>query len=107
MPAPRLSSTLAACSWILTACPGVVVCRQQDDDLDQLGESVQRIGHLGLTIHEELDQQARPSGLLNRTPQTLNLCWMYMSKPYTVHWPTVNEELDQQACSSGLLKITF
>lgn len=31
--------------------------RQQDDDLDQLGESVQRIGHLGLTIHEELEQQ--------------------------------------------------
>lgn len=33
------------------------MCRQQDEDLDQLGESVQRIGHLGLTIHEELQQQ--------------------------------------------------
>jgi hypothetical protein len=32
--------------------------RQQDEDLDQLGESVTRIGHLGLTIHEELNQQA-------------------------------------------------
>jgi hypothetical protein len=31
--------------------------RQQDEDLDQLGESVTRIGHLGLTIHEELNQQ--------------------------------------------------
>mmetsp|Transcript_6246 Transcript_6246/g.17930 ORF Transcript_6246/g.17930 Transcript_6246/m.17930 type:complete len:229 (-) Transcript_6246:362-1048(-) len=31
--------------------------RQQDEDLDQLGESVSRIGHLGLTIHEELQQQ--------------------------------------------------
>lgn len=32
--------------------------RQQDEDLDQLGESVTRIGHLGLTIHEELQTQA-------------------------------------------------
>ncbi len=33
--------------------------RQQDEDLDYLGESVTRIGHVGLQIHEELQQQVR------------------------------------------------
>lgn len=32
-------------------------CRQQDDELDHLGEHVARIGHIGLQIHEELEQQ--------------------------------------------------
>ena len=31
--------------------------RQQDDDLDQLGEHVTRIGQVGLTIRDELDVQ--------------------------------------------------
>lgn len=33
------------------------IIRQQDQELDQLGESVTRIGHVGLQIHEELAQQ--------------------------------------------------
>ena len=32
-------------------------CRQQDADLDQLGEHVTRIGQVGLTIRDELDVQ--------------------------------------------------
>ena len=32
-------------------------CRRQDDDLDQLGDHVQRIGHMGLQIHDELQGQ--------------------------------------------------
>jgi hypothetical protein len=31
--------------------------RQQDDELDELSASVQRIGGVGLTIHEELSGQ--------------------------------------------------
>jgi hypothetical protein len=31
--------------------------RQQDQDLDELGDHVQRIGQIGLTIHEELESQ--------------------------------------------------
>lgn len=33
-------------------------CRQQDNDLDQLGEHVIRIGHMGRQIGEELGQQS-------------------------------------------------
>ncbi|AQL08971.1 Syntaxin-61 [Zea mays] len=33
--------------------------RQQDEELDELSESVQRIGGVGLTIHEELSGQER------------------------------------------------
>lgn len=29
-------------------------CRQQDEELDELSASVERIGGVGLTIHEEL-----------------------------------------------------
>lgn len=32
-------------------------CRQQDEELDELSASVQRIGGVGLTIHEELHAQ--------------------------------------------------
>ena len=31
--------------------------RRQDEDLDQLGDHVQRIGHMGLQIHDELQGQ--------------------------------------------------
>ena len=31
--------------------------RQQDDELDELSENVQRIGNVGLTIHDELSSQ--------------------------------------------------
>ena len=34
-------------------------CRQQDDELDELSASVERIGGVGLTIHEELLAQVR------------------------------------------------
>ncbi|KAK9816760.1 hypothetical protein WJX72_004804 [[Myrmecia] bisecta] len=34
-----------------------LLLRQQDDELDHLGEHVARIGHIGLQIHEELEQQ--------------------------------------------------
>lgn len=34
-------------------------CRQQDDELDELSASVERIGGVGLTIHEELLAQER------------------------------------------------
>ena len=33
------------------------LCRRQDEDLDQLGNQVQRIGHMGLQINEELTSQ--------------------------------------------------
>lgn len=34
-----------------------MVMRRQDEDLDQLGNHVQRIGHMGLQIHDELQGQ--------------------------------------------------
>ena len=34
-----------------------MICRQQDDDLDQLGEHVVRIGQMGRQIGEELGTQ--------------------------------------------------
>ncbi|KAL6853372.1 hypothetical protein ACP4OV_019401 [Aristida adscensionis] len=37
----------------------LLLMRQQDDELDELSESVQRIGGVGLTIHEELSSQDR------------------------------------------------
>lgn len=33
------------------------LCRQQDEELDELSASVERIGGVGLTIHEELLSQ--------------------------------------------------
>ena len=33
------------------------ICREQDEDLDDLGASVVRLGDVGLTIHEELAGQ--------------------------------------------------
>lgn len=39
-------------------------CRQQDEELDELSASVERIGGVGLTIHEELLAQVRFSGLM-------------------------------------------
>jgi hypothetical protein len=33
--------------------------RQQDEELDELSASVERIGGVGLTIHEELSGQVR------------------------------------------------
>lgn len=35
-----------------------MICRQQDDDLDHLGEHVIRIGQMGRQIGEELGQQS-------------------------------------------------
>ncbi|GAB4827914.1 Syntaxin-61 [Ancistrocladus abbreviatus] len=32
----------------------LLLIRQQDEELDELSASVQRIGHVGLTIHDEL-----------------------------------------------------
>ncbi|KAL6613762.1 hypothetical protein ACP70R_036032 [Stipagrostis hirtigluma subsp. patula] len=37
----------------------LLLMRQQDEELDELSESVQRIGGVGLTIHEELSSQER------------------------------------------------
>lgn len=37
----------------------LLLMRQQDDELDELSASVQRIGGVGLTIHEELSGQER------------------------------------------------
>ncbi|AQL08974.1 Syntaxin-61 [Zea mays] len=37
----------------------LLLMRQQDEELDELSESVQRIGGVGLTIHEELSGQER------------------------------------------------
>jgi len=39
--------------------PGI---RQQDEDLDELSESVARLGQVGRTIGEELDTQVGSSG---------------------------------------------
>ena len=38
---------------------GVLSCRQQDEELDQLGQHVERIGGLGKEIHGELESQSR------------------------------------------------
>jgi syntaxin 6 len=38
--------------------------RRQDADLDDLSESVARLGNVGLTIGEELDAQARVAARL-------------------------------------------
>lgn len=35
-------------------CLSIVSLRQQDEELDELSRSVERIGDVGLTIHEEL-----------------------------------------------------
>ena len=35
------------------------LCRRQDEDLDELSESVARLGNVGLTIGEELDAQGK------------------------------------------------
>jgi hypothetical protein len=35
-------------------CLSIGDCRQQDEELDELSASVERIGGVGLTIHEEL-----------------------------------------------------
>ncbi|PWZ32527.1 Syntaxin-61 [Zea mays] len=40
-----------------------IVHRQQDEELDELSESVQRIGGVGLTIHEELSGQELLPGI--------------------------------------------
>ena len=37
----------------------VSCCRRQDEDLDELSESVARLGNVGLTIGEELDAQGK------------------------------------------------
>ena len=34
-------------------------CRQQDEELDQLGHHVERLGGLGREIHGELESQSR------------------------------------------------
>lgn len=35
-------------------CMSIGACRRQDEELDELSASVERIGGVGLTIHEEL-----------------------------------------------------
>lgn len=40
-------------------CLSICACRQQDEELDELSASVERIGGVGLTIHEELLAQVR------------------------------------------------
>nr|WDD38958.1 syntaxin-61 [Fagopyrum tataricum] len=37
----------------------LLLMKQQDEELDELSASVQRIGHVGLTIHNELIEQER------------------------------------------------
>ena len=39
-------------------------CRQQDEELDELSASVERIGGVGLTIHEELIAQVSFYGMM-------------------------------------------
>ena len=36
---------------------GDMCCRRQDEDLDQIGNAAQRLGHMGLQIHDELQTQ--------------------------------------------------
>ncbi|XP_020242378.1 syntaxin-61-like [Asparagus officinalis] len=47
-----------------------LLIRQQDDELDELTASVQRIGGVGLTIHEELSGQDRILGDLSVEMET-------------------------------------
>ena len=34
-----------------------MTCRQQDDQLTEMGDQISRIGHIGLQIHDELQGQ--------------------------------------------------
>ncbi len=47
-------------AFILFICVLNVCDREQDDDLDELGESLGHVGHVGLVIHEELLLQVYP-----------------------------------------------
>lgn len=47
-----------------------LLIRQQDEELDELTASVQRIGGVGLTIHEELSGQERILGDLSLEMET-------------------------------------
>ena len=45
-------------------------CRQQDDELDQLGQHVERLGGLGREIHGELESQSRMLDELDEEVET-------------------------------------
>lgn len=47
--------------FLLTEDAFLRFCRQQDEELDELSASVERIGGVGLTIHEELLAQVSNS----------------------------------------------
>lgn len=48
----------------------LVVRRQQDDELDQLGQHVERLGGLGREIHGELESQSRMLDELDEEVET-------------------------------------
>lgn len=57
------------CCWVPSAPP----CRRQDEDLDQLGHHVVRIGELGKEMGQELHLQA--SGSAPRSAYGPGACW--------------------------------
>jgi len=52
-----LLSVFSMKNIIFLSTPSKLFFRQQDEELDELSASVQRIGGVGLTIHEELTGQ--------------------------------------------------
>lgn len=52
-------------------CSSIGDCRQQDEELDELSASVERMGGVGLTIHEELLAQVRFFNVLDNTSTTI------------------------------------
>jgi SYP6 family syntaxin len=44
---------------VVYTIPGFLHHREQEEDLDDLSETIMRLGAVGLTIHEELSSQGR------------------------------------------------
>jgi hypothetical protein len=44
---------------VVYTIPGFLHHREQEEDLDDLSETIMRLGAVGLTIHEELSSQER------------------------------------------------
>lgn len=49
---PTNRCCISECAFIVVLC-----CRRQDEDLDEIGSAAQRLGHMGLQIHDELQTQ--------------------------------------------------
>lgn len=53
---------------------GLADYRRQDEELDELSASVERIGGIGLTIHDELVAQVRKTITLKKGVSAASFC---------------------------------